>query len=125
MHRTQIKLYQQPARISPPHSRPAQAKPQYSNTAYDLWGSIAHRRNCASINQSDPTAHSANEDLTPDQTDEPAIPSQPLLLAESHDREQPAQHETEPDITFCHPQQQMLAKERSKTGIPRKFGKNN
>eukprot|EP00794_Sanderia_malayensis_P005121 gene5121-5769_t len=92
-HASQIKLYQQPARSSPPHSRPAQAKPQYSNTAYDLWGSIAHKRNCASINQSDPTAHSANEDLTPDQTDKPTIPTPPLPLVESHDGEQPAQHE--------------------------------
>eukprot|EP00794_Sanderia_malayensis_P001836 gene1836-2061_t len=88
---------------TPGNRVPAPAKPKYSNAAHDLSGNTARRRNRACINQSHPTAHSANEDLTPEQTDELTIPTPPLPLAESHDGEQPAHHETKPDITFCHP----------------------
>ena len=117
-HASQIKPYQQPARTTPPYSKPAQAKPQHCDKAYALPNTTRRRKGQTNTTQNDPQAHSANDNHARDEIDDLPPP------AEGPANEQPATHEIEPEITFCYPQQHISGEGRSKTGRPRKYGKN-
>ena len=104
-----------------PHSRPAQNTPQPCNKAYDLPSNTRRRNNDTSATQNEPPAHPGSNNHVPDEVYVPPPPPGPV--------DDPAndQHEAqaiEPEITFCHPQQQTLGEGRSKTGRSRKNGKN-
>ena len=123
-HASQIKLYQQPARTMPPHSKPAQAKPQHCDKAYDLPSHTRRRNNPTATPQNNSPAQSAHRNLVPDDIDEPP-PPRPRGPAEGPANDRHAPHEIEPEISFCHPQQQTVGEGRSKTGRPRNYGKAN
>ena len=120
-HASQIKLYQQPAQTMPPHSRPAQTKPQHWDNAYDLPSNTRHRNNQTSPTQNEPPAHPASHNQVPNEVNEP--PPQPDTV-EGPTNDQHEAQAIEPEITFCHPQQQILGKGRSMTGRSRKNFKN-
>ena len=120
-HASQIKLYQQPAQTMPPHSRPAQTKPQHWDNAYDLPSNTRHRNNQTSPTQNEPPAHPASHNQVPNEVNEP--PPQPDTV-EGPTNDQHEAQAIEPEITFCHPHQQILGKGRSMTGRSRKNFKN-
>ena len=120
-HASQIKLYQQPAQIMPPHYRPAQTEPQQSNKAYDLPSNTRRRNNQRNATQNEPLAHPASNSQVPNEVDMPPPLPGPV---EDPVNDQDEAQAIEPEITFCHPQQQILGEGRSKTGRSRKNCKN-
>ena len=104
-----------------PHYRPAQTEPQQSNKAYDLPSNTRRRNNQRNTTQNEPPAHPASNSQVPSEVDMPPPPPGPV---EGPVNDQDEAQAIEPEITFCHPQQQILGEGRSKTGSSRKNCKN-
>ena len=121
LHASQIKLYQQPAQTMPPHYRPAQTELQHSTKAYDLPSNTRRRNNQRNATQNEPPAHPSSNSQVPNEVDMPPPPPGPV---EGPVNDQDEVQAIEPEITFCHPQQQILGEGRSETGRSRNNCKN-